>query len=68
MEIDRARMNAGGARDAESAGQKRRSHAKRIEQVRQAVVSVCSNCAQVHLTPTHSGLLQPKFAFRLTLG
>ena len=29
---------------------------------------LCSFCAQAHLTPTHSGLLHPKFGFRATLG
>ncbi len=27
-----------------------------------------SNCAQAHLIPAHSGLLQPKFEFRANLG
>ena len=29
-------------------------------QARRAL-QLCSNCAQLHLTPTHSSLLQPKF-------
>ena len=27
--------------------------------------SLCSFCAQLHLIPTHSGLFQPKFDFRI---
>ena len=35
-------------------------------QARRAL-QLCSFCAQLHLTPPHSGLFQPKFAFSITL-
>ena len=35
---------------------------------KRSALQLCSFCAQAHLTPAHSSLLQPKFAFPLTLG
>jgi hypothetical protein len=53
----------------QSAGQERPGRMLCAEErLRQAVFSVCSNCAQRHLTPTHSSPLQPKFGFRANLG
>src|SRR5215510_10610386 len=34
----------------------------------EGVVAVCSFCAQLHLTPAHSGLFQPKVGFLAILG
>ncbi len=45
-----------------------RSPLAKIYRSKRRASQLCSHCAQLHLTPTHSSLRQPKFAFPLTLG
>jgi hypothetical protein len=43
-----------------------RTHATGVN--RRSIWILIAFCAQLHLTPTHFSLLQPKFGFPLTLG